>query len=152
MPLCEMCGKDERLVLAEIEGGELNVCSNCVKYGTVKKKVELKQFRSGFQQRPTPDRPQYKIVSNYAVLIRGSREKKGMKQEEFAKFLNERESIVSKWEQGHLIPRIDVARRIGKILGINLVELETEGEKVEVKKGKSNEFTLGDFVKMRKRK
>ena len=151
MPLCEMCGKEAPLVLAEIEGGELKVCFGCAKYGTVKKKVNLlnKSFKPKFIAK---DQPQFKIVNNYSTLIRGAREKAGMKQEEFAKFLNERESIVAKWEQGHLKPRIGLARRLGKKLGVNLIEKETEGEKVEMKKGKSDEFTLGDFVKVRNRK
>ena len=76
-----------------------------------------------------------------------------MSQEDFAKFLNERESIVAKWEQGSLRPRIDTARRLERKLGIRLVEKEEEtSEDVDVPKVKKDEFTLGDFIKVRKRK
>lgn len=152
MPLCEMCGREAPLVLAEIEGVELKVCPNCAKYGKIKKSVNLEGLnRNPPKTVPGQELPQDKIVDNYAFLLRQAREKRTLTQEEFAKFLNERESMVSKWEQGHLKPGIEQARRIGKLLGINLVEKEI-AEKVEIKKSKSDEFTLGDFVKVRKRK
>jgi len=40
MAVCEMCGKEDRLVTAEVEGGELQVCSVCSKYGKIKKKPQ----------------------------------------------------------------------------------------------------------------
>ena len=146
-----MCGKESRLVLADVEGGELKVCSNCTKYGTVKRSGV--NIVSPFKRKAShDDGPQFKVVENYSTLIRSAREKKGLKQEDFAKFLNERESIVAKWEQGSLKPRIDVAKRIGRLLRISLVVKDEVADKVEIKKGKSSEFTLADFVKVRKRK
>ncbi len=155
MALCEMCGKESRLILAEIEGGELRVCPGCAKYGTIKKKTEVKEFVHKKQQFAKKDLPELKVVSNYSSLIRSARESKGMKQEDFAKFLNEKESILTKWESGSLKPRLDVARRLEKILGIRLVERDVldKAELEKKKKGSgSNEFTLGDFIKVRKRK
>ncbi|MAG02468.1 TIGR00270 family protein [Candidatus Pacearchaeota archaeon] len=151
MALCEMCGKEARLVLADVEGGELKVCSNCAKYGIVKKSSVnvIHRFKSRSKRE---DGPQFKVVGNYSNLIRSSREKRGMKQEDFAKFLNERESIVAKWEQGSLKPRIDIARRVGRLLRISLVVKDEVADKVEIKKGKSSEFTLADFVKIRKKR
>ena len=154
MALCEMCGKESQLILAEIEGGELNVCSGCVKYGTVQKKAPGKAFvpaRKSFSKQQTPE---FKVVSNYSDLIRSARECKSLKQEDFAKFLNEKESILTKWESGSLKPRLDVAKRLEKVLGIKLVERD-EVKSVDLgkkKKGGSEEFTLGDFIKVRKRK
>jgi putative transcription factor len=154
MALCEMCGKESQLILAEIEGGELNVCSGCVKYGTVQKKTHNKNFvpvRKNFSKQNTPE---FKVVGNYSDLLRSARENKGMKQEDFAKFLNEKESIFTKWESGSLKPRLDVARRLERVLGIKLVERDeiksVDSEKK--KKGGSDEFTLGDFIKIKKRK
>ena len=152
MSLCEMCGKESRLVLADIEGGELKVCSGCAKYGVIKKSSNA-NIKYSFKSKSVKNEgPQFKVVGNFSVLIRSAREKREMKQEEFAKFLNEKESIVAKWEQGSLKPRINVARRVGKVLGINLVVKDEIGDKVEIKKIKSDEFTLADFVKVRKRK
>ena len=83
--------------------------------------------------------------------IKEIRLKKKMTQEEFAKFLQERESSVIKWEQGTMKPDMEVARKLEKILGVRLVEVE-EGSTGVVQQGKKgDDFTLGDFIKVRKR-
>ena len=157
MSLCEMCGKDAQLVTADVEGVELKVCSGCVKYGVVKNSPGVRynpgaRSNSSVKLKPVKSEgPQFKVVGAYSSLIRSAREKKGMTQEDFAKFLNERESILAKWEQGSLQPSLGAAQRIGRVLRLNLVEKDEAGE-VEIKKSKSDEFTLADFVKVRKRK
>lgn len=152
MAFCEMCGKEAGLVEAGIEGVELNVCSGCLKYGTVKKKVEMPVNHSFHQKQTRRAEPEFKTASNYSQLIRSAREKRGLKQEDFAKFLNEKESLVAKWESGLMKPSIDIARRLEKMLGIKLVESEVIGS-FEKKINKNSEgFTLGDFIKVRRRK
>ena len=155
MTLCEMCGKEARLVTAEVEGGELRVCSLCARYGKVKKEVTSFGVHKPSRRKIASEIPQFKVVENYSSLIRSARENTGMSQEVFAKFLNERASVVAKWEQGHRKPKVNAARSVGKRLRINLVEKEEreEGKSVQVPtQKKSDEFTLGDFIKVRKRK
>ena len=156
MARCEMCGREAELVKAEIEGGELKVCYGCAKYGKIKQESVhrvLPQSKKPVGSASKHERPSFRIVKDCSSLIRTAREKREMSQEDFAKFLNERESIVAKWEQGSLRPRIDTARRLERKLGIRLVEKEEEtSEDVDVPKVKKDEFTLGDFIKVRKRK
>lgn len=153
MTVCEMCGKSTELMKAEIEGVDLNVCSNCAKFGRVK--------RSGYGGRSSPsfsrpvlkqEWPSFRIVSDFALKIRTAREKNNLNHEDFAKLLNERESVVAKWEHGDLRPPVDLAQRLGKKLGLILVEKD-EDKAVELEKQRKNpeEFTLGDFIKVRKR-
>jgi len=156
MAICEMCGKDAPLIKADVEGTELDVCGNCARYGTVKKDYSGNNYgpgRKGFLEK---EKLESKVVDNFANLIRTAREKKNMKQEDFSKMLNERESLVAKWEHGSLKPRIDTVRKIGKILGINLLEKIGESKTEETAEAKAkadkDEFTLGDFIKVRKRK
>jgi len=159
MTICEMCGKDAPLVKADVEGTELEVCNNCAGYGTVKKGYSGNNYnlrRNGFRKN---EKPEFKVVDNFASLIRNARDQKGMTNKDFAGMLNERESLVAKWENGSLKPRIDTARKIGKILSINLLEKigPTKAEKEEKEdtiggKASKDEFTLGDFIKVRKRK
>ena len=73
-----------------------------------------------------------------------------MSQEDFAKFLNERVSVIQKWEANSLKPRIDIARQLERKLSVRLV-IRDQIKKVELKHEKSDELTLGDFVKVRKR-
>jgi putative transcription factor len=149
MSVCEMCGKEEKLITAEVESVEMQLCPNCSKYGKIKKKVTFSQgFRS---QKSSNQGPELRIVANYSSLLRKARESKGMTQQDFAKMLNEKESVIVKWEQGSLKPRIGMAKRIGRIIKINLLEKDIPGE-VDLEKTKATgEFTLGDFVKVRKR-
>ena len=148
MNSCEMCGKLDELVTADVEGVEMKICSGCSTYGSVKKTVSNHVFRP--QRRINDKEPQVKIISNYASLLKSSREKKGLSQEEFALFLQEKVSAVATWEQGRIQPSLDVARKVGKLLNLSLIKAET-AEAFESKKDKrSDVVTLGDFIKKRK--
>jgi putative transcription factor len=150
MTVCEMCGREASLVSADVEGVELKVCPPCTRYGTTNKNSG-RNFRkplTSSYKRQDKEAVEWKLANNFSSLLKSARNEKGMNQEDFAKFLNEKESILSKWEQGTLNPRIFVARRLEKILGISLVTKDVK-EKSELKKEKpvKSEFTLGDFIK-----
>lgn len=148
MGLCEMCGRESQLLTANVEGVEMNLCPGCSRYGSVKKQTTNRVFTPS--RRVKKDEPQFRVVRNYSNLLKSSREKKGLSQEEFAKFLQEKVSIVAKWESGKLRPSVGAARRLGRLLDLNLVESETT-EVFEKKKSRHNDyFTLGDFIKARK--
>jgi len=150
MGTCEMCGRADQLVSAEVEGVEMQVCNPCTKYGKIKHKQYVGK---SFHPKPVlKEGPELKVRSDFSEILRKARNKSGLTQEEFSKHLNERESEVAKWESGSLKPRIDIARKLGRILEINFLEKdEVVQEKIEFKKNK-DEFTLGDFIKVRKRK
>lgn len=152
MPACDLCGKGmERLLRAELEGAELNVCEGCGKYGTLLGKVEeKKEVILPKKKIAVKEEVEERVVFGFSDKLRRIRDKKGMKQEEFAEFLNEKWSVVQKWERGSLKPKIEMARKLEKILGVNLVERIKEG-KVELKEVKSGELTLADMIKVRKR-
>lgn len=146
---CEMCGKGTELVVADIEGVELKVCAGCARFGTIRKRSDTSTVTL---KTPQPESPSFKVIDHYSLLLRSAREQKGMTQEEFAKFLNEKESVVAHWEAGKAKPGIDAAQRAGKLLGIQFIERdETVAAKIESSK-KADELTLGDFIKVRKRK
>jgi putative transcription factor len=150
MAVCEMCGQDSYLRLVNVDGAELNVCKNCAKYGEVKKKKVFKNpANNNFHKK---DQKEFRIVNNFSSLIRSAREKKNISQEDFAKSINEKESIVAKWEHGDLKPRLSIARKLGKILGLRLIEEDKVVDAELEKKKKADGFTLGDFIKVRKRK
>ncbi len=149
MAQCEMCGKNNELVTADIEGVELKVCDACSRFGTIRKRVDTRNFTP---KQEKPEGPQFKVVDNYASVLRSAREKRGMTQEEFALFLKEKESVLAHWEAGSVKPPIEAAQRVGRILGVNLIEQDiTAAMKIESGK-RADELTLGDFIKVRKRK
>jgi len=153
MSLCEMCGKESSLITAKVESVEMQLCSVCVKFGVVKRKSAVSYNNRPFRPKQVMNtQPEFTVVSNFSSIIRSLREKSGMSQEDFAKKLNERESVVAKWESGNLNPRLDVARRLGRILKVNLVKkVDDKDDSVDIEKKSSDEFTLGDFIKVKKR-
>ena len=147
MASCDMCGKQGSLVTAEVEGVEMNVCQNCARFGTLRQKADVTRV----SQKKMHKEPAFRVKDNYASVLRQAREKQGLSQEDFARFLQEKESIVSKWEQGRMPPSVDIARRLEKTLGVSLVVEDLEQSYEKEKDGKSDGFTLGDFMKVRKK-
>jgi|SRR3989344_5108303 len=147
MASCDMCGKETGLVTAEVEKVEMKVCQNCARFGTIKRRADA----APLQQKKMHSEPTFKVKAAYAVVLRQAREKQGLSQEDFARFLQEKESIVAKWEQGRMQPSVEVARRLEKTLGVMLVEEELEQAFVQEKIPKGDGFTLGDFMKVRKK-
>ncbi len=132
---------------AEVEGGEFEVCSDCLKYG--KKKKVYQPLRSTYNKKPVA-KQEFRLVSNFSLLIRQAREAKGMSHEEFSKYIQEKESILSKWENGTLRPRFGIARILERKLGVKLLEKDVKVAH-EKTKAEADELTLGDFIKVRRR-
>lgn len=147
MASCDMCGKQTDLVVAEIEGVDMSVCQNCARFGTIKRRADAAPLK----QKKMHVEPAFRVISNYAFILRQAREKQNLSQEDFARFLQEKESVVAKWEQSKMQPSVEVARRLEKTLGVMLVEEEIEQAFAQDKKAKGDGFTLGDFMKVRKK-
>ncbi len=147
MASCDMCGKQGNLLTADVEGVEMTVCQNCARFGTIKRKVDAVRVPMKKMHREQPLR----VITNYASLLRQAREKQGLSQEDFARSLQEKESIVAKWEQGRMQPSVEAAQRLEKILGVSLVVEEVEQSFEKDKSARGEGFTLGDFIKVRKK-
>jgi putative transcription factor len=149
---CEMCGAPGKLYKTILEGANLNLCQECSKFGKVIGLVEESEPNKAFREN-VDSNPEIMeiVVEDYSEKIKGAREVLGMNQKEFAKKLNEKESIIQKIESGHFDPPIGLAKKIGKILKIRLVEQHTESHKQEMLNQESKAFTLGDFIKVRKK-
>ena len=147
MASCDMCGRQGSLLTADVEGVEMKVCQNCSKYGTVRRRPDAVNV---VQKKMHKEQP-FRVTGNYAAVLRQAREKQALSQEDFARFLQEKESIVAKWEQGRMQPSVEIARRLEKILGVSLVVEDVEQGFEKDKNVRKDGFTLGDFMKVRKR-
>ena len=150
-----MCGKESHLFRTSIEGTEMNVCSDCGKYGKILNKVRkapaVEKTKPKIAEHTEPPIEIIKmIVNNYPEVIRKKREKLGMKQKEFAKMLSMKESIVHKLETGNFEPSMNMAARLERALNITLIEEHKEEHK-NLKSESSEGFTLGDIANIRKR-
>ena len=149
MTVCEMCGNETQLFKAVIEGTELQVCRKCAKFGKILRKVRIVQ-----KQKPATLKEPKKelievVVNDFAKRVRESREKTGMTQEEFAKAINERESIVKKLETGAFVPPISMARKLEKLLKIKLVEEVEEEQFASKQKKRAEGLTIGDILQLK---
>ncbi len=157
---CEMCGKiTEKLTQVKVEGTTLRVCPECSKFG---QQVRRTSYRKSTYKRQESE---IVIVSNYSEKIEKARQGKGIKQEDFAKQLNEKESLIHKIETGHIKPSIALAKKLGRALGIELTkELTSEDtqlnkeESTDAKNDKrkqgnrrdSGVLTIADIIKFKK--
>jgi len=148
---CEICGKRfDNLVKSIVEGVMVDVCSDCSKYGKV---VPLRKPIIG------PDRAinistsdSYDdIIDDYSSVVKSAREQKNLKQEELAKNIAEKESVIQKIEGGYLKPPIKLAKKLEQFLGIKLIEVVEEKRDVSLNL-KDSGLTIGDLVKLRDRK
>jgi putative transcription factor len=158
--MCDMCSSEDKVYRIELEGSMLNVCEKCASYGRVigklkqeeppkaKKKQELQAKEELAKAKKEAETIQL-IVPNYPELVRKAREKLGLKQEDFAKKLNERESVIHKLESGLMKPSIDLARKLERFLKIKLVEeVDTEAGSSGLKAKGSDGLTIGDLIKI----
>ena len=151
---CDMCGKEDRLFRTDVEGSVLSLCSGCSKFGKVisaVRQVEAKKFKKEAKQAIKESEEEYilEIVPNYGELIKKKREEQGIKQEDFAKQINEKIPLIHKIETNQLEPGMGLARKIEKFLHIKLID---QGKvKPEFSKQiKPESFTIGDFIKIKK--
>lgn len=157
MASCEMCGKSGRLAKVKIEGATLDVCEYCASFGEV---IKAPQFTQDPRlERKQPIVPQRKeklqiIVADYGEKIKNARERTGLTQEEFSKKLNEKTSVMHKIESGQMRPSIELARKLESALRIQLVEEYDDRGEIPLasnQQKKDDGFTLGDFIKTRKK-
>jgi len=143
MKTCELCGKStDKLYKVYIEGTILNVCTDCLKYGkpvdengniTKENKLEIKEIIGEV------------VDENYNKILIKYREEHKLKQEDMAKLLGIKESLYKSIENKKIIPDINLAKKIEKILGIKITKKEVLTEKINNKDNK-NYITVGDIL------
>ncbi len=147
-----MCGSPGKLYKAVIEDAQLAVCQECSKFGKVTGVVE--QTPGRIATKAKSEEPEVELmeilVDNYTEKIREKRESLGLKQEEFAKRVSEKVSLMQKIESGNFEPSIALAKKIGRFLKIRLVEDYKESHEKQTKT-KTNSFTIGDLIKIGKK-
>jgi len=140
---CDLCGKNGELIKVRIENSIMNVCKGCSEFGSVLEKVKEKEEIKSIVKE---EKEIIEIIKkNYSKIIKESREKLRLKQEELAKRINEKTSVIHKLENGDMEPNLELARKLEKFLNIKLIEeYEEEGKKIFSKEGKK--MTIGDLI------
>jgi putative transcription factor len=160
---CETCGKDVKVgKKIKLEGSVIFACEACAKYGEVvaevktakpaEKKPVFEQPRRMVYQAPGEEYVE-SLVEDFHSVIKNAREKRGWKQEDLAKKINEPMSVVHRLEtEAHFEPSDELVRKLQKVLGVKLREkTKVEGGGAK-SRGNSKDLTLGDIVVVKKRK
>jgi len=163
--ICELCGKDITFCRkVTIEGVQLEVCSECAKFGVEAKKEEPKEQgprpidtqRLEFRERRGKPKDVYEsggkeeLTDDYGVRIRNARSTRGMTLKDLAMKINERATVLSKVEAGQMTPDDKVVKKLEKELGIKLKE--KVADVLAGKESKSASLSLADLIKMQKEK
>jgi putative transcription factor len=160
---CELCGKKPSVFDCEIEGTMMKVCADCARFGGVKGKSNVRIVVQE-SKKPVYNDPEYVFVQGYGLLVKNAREKLDLKQEDFAKKINEHKSLIHQVESEHIKPNILLARKLERALHIKIVD-EVKSEKYEpgddvrtldstgrlTSKPKSEGLTFGDMMNIRKK-
>jgi putative transcription factor len=141
MPECELCGSKNATRKTKIDSVILTTCEECTSFGQEMARVE---FSSEKREVPKLDMAGG-IVPNFNDLIRNARANKGLTQEDAAKKLNEKSSILKRIEEGWEPPTATL-KKLEKFFGLKLIE-ELKEEKVGRPAGKS-ELTIGDVAEV----
>jgi len=90
------------------------------------------------------------LVENYGDVVRDARMKLGLTQEDLAKQLNEKLTVIKKIEAGEFKPPMDLAKRLERFLKVRLLEPVEEpsyvGSNKYPRKGEAG-MSLGDLLK-----
>ena len=148
---CEICGANivGKSYHVRVDHSELEVCKNCARYG---KEIIPSKNAQEVKKKKTRKRIVFteEIIPEYGEIIRKEREKMGLNQEDFAKKINEKLSLIRKIEKNEMVPDEAVRKKIERFLGIKLTETINEERWEETSKIRGN-LTLGDIVSIKRK-
>ncbi len=87
------------------------------------------------------------LAQDYDDRIRNARESTGLSQEDLAKELNEKASLIRKLERGDVLPSDDVQTKLERELDISLSAGGSGGDEEWSGGSSTGGTTLGDVVK-----
>ena len=124
----------------------LEVCEDCSKYGEL---VETRPVRIiKVRRMPTlkEEEDETVMIDNYGKKIIEAREKTNLTREEFAKKINEKESVIKRIESEEMRPNDKLLEKIERFLDIKLrIPYEMKKLAAKPRRGK---LTVGDIVEV----
>jgi len=160
---CDICGREivGQAFKVKVEGAKMLVCRNCQTLGQPYQEDPAPPplRASGFvrltrlpERRPTElpkDIQELDIAENFSELVRKRRMKLGWSQEDLARKVKEKLSVIQKIETGKITPNTQLCRQLQHELKIKL--LVPRKEAPAPKTAAPTEVTLGDIVKIKGR-
>ena len=100
------------------------------------------------QKKEEPELLEY-VAEDASSKIRAKREQLKMTQAEFAKLVNEKESLIHHIELNASHLSLETAKKLERALHIQLIERAKEAI-INKSQKKPDAFTLGDYIKIKK--
>ena len=113
---CELCGKNSELFKTKIEGTIVDVCEKCSKFGEIIERII--EEKNKIVKKRVKEEIIEEIRNGYGLIIKNARERLGLKQEELAKKINEKESVIHKLENELIEPSLKLAEKLERFLKI----------------------------------
>ncbi len=122
MPECEICGAEvKKLYKVNVDGVVLNVCRDCAKLGKrldrPKKFIRKRKLIEGGKEIDETE-----LDPDYAKKIVSARELLKYTREGLAKKLGVKLSFWERIEKGEAKPTIEIAKRVERVLGVQLTK------------------------------
>lgn len=166
---CEICGSEIKgePYKTKIDNSIMVTCKECSRYGKVQSKPQPPKKRTpkgknnnNINNRPTnrnqaytrkTKEEEYELVEDYAKIIRQKREIKGLTQKQVGEKIYEKESVIHKIENGKMVPDEKIARKLEKLLNIEIIE-KTESDEREFQDSRQfKEATIGDIARIKRK-
>ena len=159
--ICELCGSDvPRTKFVKVENATMHVCSKCEKFAssdavkTEKGQIMMPSVADRLASRQKRQREkdiygsgeEKELALDYPERIKKGRRRKGLTQEELAKQINEKKSVIIKVENGEMRPSDKLVRKLERALTMSLKEIYESDAGTE-KQAYTQGMTLGDFIK-----
>ena len=129
MPECTLCGKRVPVLnKIELEDAIVETCDDCSKFGKV---IERTDAGTTYKQKQRPARPtgiindeDVPFALDYGKRVKEAREARDLTRTDFARKINERESMIRRVERQTIEPDDALTRKIERFLSIRLKEQE----------------------------
>jgi putative transcription factor len=113
---------------------------------TFGEEIPIVELREEKRIIPKLEEMEQAIKSNFRLLVKSERAKRNLTQEDLAKKLNEKVSLIKRVEEGWE-PPLNIVKKLERFFNIELTE-ELEEKQIESKTDKT-ELTIGDVVEVR---
>lgn len=121
-----MDGKPNKIM---VDGSILEVCNSCANLGEEVKEIprnKLKPRPRMMTHTQKIDLEEMEIVPDYALTIKRAREKMGLSQDDLARRVNEKASVISLIESSKMKPSIFIGQKLERALKIDLFAMIEE--------------------------
>lgn len=132
-----------------VDRAELILCGKCVKraskvYGPLGQRRQMGPRR--LPQRVRKSQVTEEVTEDYAELVKGARERAGLTRDALAAMVGVKVSVIRRIEEGSLVPPVDLAKKLERVLKVKLVEVIEEERLRSLGVEAGWEQTLGDIV------